>query len=138
MRLIRAPDDLVYKLMEASNRQGKTLRDYITETFEQVVRADELDSSLRKIIDYYERAREKEYISLVELARKEAVKRKHETSQLDELSANEALERLFASKIRPEPKEKTKKVAEEREMLTHFLSELSQRAGYRRRAHTAR
>ena len=130
MRLIRAPDDLVNKLIEASNRQGKTLHDYITETFEQAVRADELDSSLKKIIDYYERAREKEFISLVELARKEALKRKHKTSQLDELSA---LERLFASKLRPESKEKREKAAEEREMLNTFLSQLSRESTYGKR-----
>lgn len=51
--------------------------------------------------------REKEFISLVEVAHKEALKRKHETSQLDELSVNEALERLLASKIRLELGEKT-------------------------------
>ena len=128
MRLIRATDDLVNKLTEASNRQGRSLTDYITEVFERAVRAHELDSSLKKIVDYYEKAMEKEFISLVELARKEALKRKHETSQPDELPTNEALERLFASKLSPELKKNMRETVEERERLTNFLHDLSERS----------
>ena len=61
------------------------------------------------------------------------MKCKHETSQLDELPANEALERLVKSKLRSELKEKMEKGVEERGMLTDFLSKLSRRAGYIKR-----
>lgn len=53
-KLIRAPGDLVRKLNEASNREGKTLYSYISEIFEQAVRAYEMKRSLKEIIDGYE------------------------------------------------------------------------------------
>lgn len=53
-RLVRAPSDLVSKLNEAANRQGKTFYSYITEIFEQAVRAYEMRRSLKEIVDGYE------------------------------------------------------------------------------------
>jgi len=53
-KLIRAPDDLVSKLNEAANRQGKTFYSYLTEILEQAVRAYEMKRSLKEIIDHFE------------------------------------------------------------------------------------
>jgi len=53
MKLIRAPDELVSRLGEASNREGKAFFDYITELLEQAVRAHEMNSSLKEIVDFY-------------------------------------------------------------------------------------
>ncbi len=53
-KLIRAPGDLVSKLSEAANRQGKTFYSYISEILEQAVRAYEMKRSLKEIIDAYE------------------------------------------------------------------------------------
>lgn len=53
-KFIRAPSDLVSKLNEAANREGKTLYSYISEVFEQAVRAYEMKRSLKQIIDGYE------------------------------------------------------------------------------------
>ena len=55
MKLIRVPDDLVDRLVGASNSQGKSLLDYIAEIFEQALRAHELDCSLKETVDSYER-----------------------------------------------------------------------------------
>jgi len=41
MKLIRAPDDLVNKLRDASKRQGKTLQDYVTHIFKEAIKANE-------------------------------------------------------------------------------------------------
>jgi len=54
MKLIRVPDDLVSRLNEASNREGKPFFDYISEAFEQAVRAHEMSRSLKEIVDFYE------------------------------------------------------------------------------------
>ncbi len=53
-KLIRAPSDLVSKLNEAANREGKTLYSYISEILEQAVRACEMKRSLKEIIDSYQ------------------------------------------------------------------------------------
>jgi hypothetical protein len=53
-KLIRAPGELVSKLNEAANREGKTLYSCISEIFEQAVRAYEMKRSLKEIIDDYE------------------------------------------------------------------------------------
>ncbi len=53
MKLIRVPADLVSKLSEASNREGKPFFNYIIEALEQAVRAHELDGSLKEIVDFY-------------------------------------------------------------------------------------
>jgi len=53
-KLIRAPGELVSKLNEAAHREGKTLYSYVSEVFEQAVRAYEMKRSLKEIIDGYE------------------------------------------------------------------------------------
>jgi len=53
-KLIRAPSELVSKLNEAANREGRTLYSCISEVFEQAVRAYEMKRSLKEIIDDYE------------------------------------------------------------------------------------
>jgi len=53
-KLIRAPGDLVTRLNEAANRQGKTFYNYVAEIFEQAVRAYEMKRDLKEIIDSYE------------------------------------------------------------------------------------
>ena len=53
-KLIRAPADLVSKLNEAANREGRTFYSYVSEIFEQAVRAYEMNHSLKEIIDNYE------------------------------------------------------------------------------------
>ena len=53
-KLIRAPGDLVSKLNEAANRQGKTFYSYLTEILEQAVRAYEMKHNLKDIIDHFE------------------------------------------------------------------------------------
>ncbi|MFQ6095561.1 MAG: hypothetical protein ACE5NN_05410 [Candidatus Bathyarchaeia archaeon] len=54
MKLIRAPEDLVARLSEASNREGKPFLEYITEAFEQALRAHEMNRSVKEIVDFYE------------------------------------------------------------------------------------
>lgn len=52
-RLIRVPSDLVTKLSEAANREGKPFYDYTTEALEQAVRAHKMGASLRDVVDFY-------------------------------------------------------------------------------------
>ena len=54
MKLVRAPANLISKLSEEANRQGKTFYSYISEILEQAVRACETKRSLKDIIDAYE------------------------------------------------------------------------------------
>ena len=53
-KLIRAPGDLVSRLKEAANREGKTFYRYVTEIFEQAIRAYDMKRSLKDILDVYE------------------------------------------------------------------------------------
>jgi len=53
-KLIRAPGDLVSRLKEAANREGKTFYRYVTEIFEQAIRAYDMKHSLKEILDVYE------------------------------------------------------------------------------------
>jgi predicted DNA-binding protein len=53
-KLIRAPSDLVSKLNWTANRQGKTLYSYVSEIFEQAIRASEMKRSLKEVLDSYE------------------------------------------------------------------------------------
>ena len=117
MRLIRVPDDLVSRLMIASNRRGEPLMQYITEILEQAVRAHELNSSLKEIVDSYEK----------EVVQKEA-SGLEEAERVEESSVREVFERLLAEKLGPRIEEKTSLVSEEREMLERFLSKLSERS----------
>lgn len=107
MKLIRVPDDLVSKLLIASNRRGESLVRYVTEILEKGVRADELDYSLKEIAD----SREKEEAELVQ-----------------ESSIREVFERLLEKKLGPRIEEKSGLVSEERAMLERFLSQLSERS----------
>jgi len=107
MKLIRVPDDLVSKLLIASNRRGESLVRYVTEILEKGVRADELDYSLKEIAD----SREKEEAELVQ-----------------ESSIREVFERLLEKKLGPRMEEKSGLVSEERAMLERFLSQLSERS----------
>ena len=116
MLLIRAPDDLIKKLIDASNSQGGPFVDYITEILKQAMRAHNLDSSLKEIIDFYERTM--------------TPKQKTEEKELEEEpSVREVFERLLASKLSPElkAKSKTNGESEERRMLNSFLSQLSKK-----------
>ena len=117
MRLIRVPDDLVDKLMNASNRRGEPFTQYFMAILEQAVRAHELNSSLKEIVDSYEK----------EVAQNEA-SRLEEAERLEESSVREVFERLLAEKLGPKMEEKTSLVSEEREMLERFLSQLSERS----------
>ena len=54
MKLIRAPSVLVTKINNVANQQGKTLYNYISEIFEQAVRAYNMKSSLTEILNDYE------------------------------------------------------------------------------------
>lgn len=109
MMLIRAPDEIVKKLIEISGTQQRSFTEYVTEILEQATRASHLNCSLKEIVDFYERQTTKE------------------TEQVEESPVGEVFERLLASKLSPEIKAKFK-ISEEREMLSRFLSELSNRA----------
>jgi len=52
-KLIRVPGGWVSKLSEASNREGKPFTNFLTETLEQAVRAQEMNCSLKEIVDFY-------------------------------------------------------------------------------------
>lgn len=54
MKLIRAPSVLVAKINNVANQQGKTLYNYISEIFEQAIRANNMNSSLTEILNDYE------------------------------------------------------------------------------------
>jgi len=107
MKLIRVPDDLVSKLLIASNRRGEPLIRYVTEILEKGVTADELDYSLKDIADSHE---------------------KEEAELVQESSIREVFERLLEKKLGPRIEEKTGLVSEERAMLERFLSQLSERS----------
>jgi hypothetical protein len=107
MKLIRVPDDLVSKLLIASNRRGESLVRYVTEILEKGVRADELDYSLKEIADSHE---------------------KEEAELVQESSIREVFERLLEKKLGPRMEEKSGLVSEERAMLERFLSQLSERS----------
>ena len=117
MRLIRVPDDLVNKLTIASNRRGEPFIRYVTEILEQAVRADELDSTIKEMVDSYEK----------EVVQKEA-SRLEEAERVEESSVREVFERLLAEKLGPKMEEKTSLVSEERKMLERFLSQLSEKS----------
>jgi len=117
MRLIRVPDDLVNKLMTASNRRGEPFIRYVTEILEQAVRADELDSSIKEMVNSYAK----------EAVKKEA-SRLEEAERVEESTVREVFERLLAEKLGPKIEEKTSLASEEREMLERFLSQLSERS----------
>ncbi len=107
MKLIRVPDDLVSKLLIASNRRGEPLIRYVTEILEKGVTADELDYSLKEIADSHE---------------------KEEAELVQESSIREVFERLLEKKLGPRIEEKTSLVSKERAMLERFLSQLSERS----------
>jgi hypothetical protein len=54
MKLIRAPSVLVTKINNVANQQGKTLYNYISEIFEQAIRAHDMKKSLKEILNEYE------------------------------------------------------------------------------------
>lgn len=117
MRLIRVPDDLVSRLMIASNRRGEPLIRYVTEILEQAVREDELDSTIKETVDSYEKEDEQREASRLEGA-----------ERVEESSVHEVFERLLAEKLGPKIEEKTGLASEEREMLERFLSQLSEKS----------
>jgi len=53
-RLILAPSDLVAKLTEISNREGRTFYSFASEIFSQALRAHEMKHSLKEILDFFE------------------------------------------------------------------------------------
>ena len=53
-KLIRAPSNLVKRLSQDASRQRKTLYNYVSEIFEQAVRAYDLKRNLKEILDIYE------------------------------------------------------------------------------------
>jgi len=53
-KLILVPSDLVNKIMEISNKEGKTLFNFVTEILEQALRASDMNQSLKELVDFYE------------------------------------------------------------------------------------
>jgi len=53
-KLILVPGDLVNKIMEISNKQGKTLFNFVTEILEQALRASDMNQSIKQLVDFYE------------------------------------------------------------------------------------
>ena len=53
-RLILVPSDLVARLMEISNVEGKTFYGFVGEIFWQALRAHEMRQSLKEIVDFFE------------------------------------------------------------------------------------
>jgi len=53
-RLIRIPEDLVVKLTEAANLEGRPFYDYTVEALEQALRAHEMKRSVKEIVDFFE------------------------------------------------------------------------------------
>lgn len=56
-KLIRAPNALISRVTKVAHREGKTVFSYITEVFEQAIRAYDMNKSLEEIIDHYEMLR---------------------------------------------------------------------------------
>ncbi|MEM1790086.1 MAG: hypothetical protein QXP68_04145 [Thermosphaera sp.] len=56
-KLVSVYSDLIVKLKEISMREGLPLTEYVNRALEQAVRAHELGSSLREVVDLYERMR---------------------------------------------------------------------------------
>jgi len=107
MMFVGVRDDLVEKILEIASKVGKSISEYVVEVFEQAVRADGLNSSLKETVDHYER-----------LIMKEAAE---EAQYVEEPSIPDVFERILASKLRPEMTE-----SEEYKMLKKFLSHLSE------------
>ena len=53
-KLILVPSDLVSKIMEISNKEGKTLFNFVTEILEQALRAYDMNQSLKEVVNFYE------------------------------------------------------------------------------------
>jgi len=53
-KLILVPSDLLARLMEISNREGKTFYGFVSEIFEQALRVYESECSLQDVVDFYE------------------------------------------------------------------------------------
>ena len=106
MLLIRVPDEIVNKLIDVANSQGKPLSDYVAEIFGQANRAHELNCSLKDTVDLYERT----------IIKKETA---GEVEPVEEPSIDKVFERTLA-KLRPEMSE-----SQEHRMLDSFLSHLS-------------
>ena len=87
MMLVNVRDDLFEKMLEISGRVERSIGDYVSEVFEQAVRADGLTSSLKEAVDHYER-----------LILKEAAE---EAQHVEEPSIPDVFERMLASKVRP-------------------------------------
>jgi len=108
MMLINVRDDLIKKLMEASNSLGKPISDYLNELFEQALRAHSLNCSLKETIDLYERT----------IIKKEAAT---ETERVEEPAIDKVFERAL-TKLKPEISK-----SEEYKMLSKFLSQIPER-----------
>jgi len=108
MMLISVRDDLIKKLMEASNSLGKPISEYLNELLEQALRAHELNCSLKETVDLYERT----------IIKKEAAK---ETERAEEPSIDKVFERAIA-KLKPDISK-----SEEYKILPKFLSQISER-----------
>jgi hypothetical protein len=52
-KFIAVRGDLLHKVIEISNRRGKTVYGFVNEIFEQAIRADEMDLALPEIIEKY-------------------------------------------------------------------------------------
>ena len=108
MMLISVRDDLIKKLMEASNSLGKPISEYLNELLEQALRAHELNCSLKETVDLYEST----------IIKKEAAK---ETKRAEEPSIDKVFERAIA-KLKPDISK-----SEEYKILPKFLSQISER-----------
>jgi len=52
-KFIAVRGDLLQKVIEISNRRGKTVYGFVNEIFEQAIKADELDATLPEILEKY-------------------------------------------------------------------------------------
>lgn len=52
-KFVAVRGDLLQKIIEISNRKGKTVYGFVNEIFEQAIKAEELDSTLPEIVDFY-------------------------------------------------------------------------------------
>jgi hypothetical protein len=52
-KFIAVREDLLQKIMEIANKDGKSFYSFVNEIFEQAIRAEELKLSLNEVIDFY-------------------------------------------------------------------------------------
>lgn len=53
-RLIFVPDEVLERLMDAPNRKGKNLTDFVEEILREALRAEEMGRDFREVVDFFE------------------------------------------------------------------------------------